>query len=71
MSMSKVVAAVLVAVALPVAIATTTSAEVRDRVAVLSARLDCVAVGVTTYADGSVWAVQDCNGVRLSIRMDV
>jgi hypothetical protein len=31
--------------------------------------VDCVPVGVTTKPDGSVWAIEDCNGDEIQHRM--
>lgn len=69
MSRSKLAGAMLLlGLMLPVTAGVLT-APAGSAAAVHASSVDCVAVGVTTYADGQVWAVEDCDGVRLSTKM--
>ncbi|KAA0024735.1 hypothetical protein [Antrihabitans cavernicola] len=46
------------------------ASTVQARVGHSSAPMECVPVGVTRDADGTVWAVEDCGGGIISYRLN-
>ncbi|WP_054812496.1 hypothetical protein [Nocardia arizonensis] len=63
MTLRKLISASAILLAVGGAGLTTFGVGVAQASPAVHTQLPCVAVGVETYSDGSVWAVEDCGGL--------